>query len=528
MESVCFAKKEPYSKKESFINCAKNQKGITLLTLVITIIIIIILATVTINLAIGDGGLIGQAENVRDMAEESIQTESERRNNLAEELAGLIPFEPQDTPEPESGGSDFTMANGVIEIKWLQGTTNNVSEVPNEPVTKRISNGTMELVRFDEESKKWVQGKEYSYEKGTGIEDNNQSKWANAKVTIDGVESYFVWIPRYAYRIVYFKDEASKNEYKTGAITEEEAIAQGKLVGYSDSRGIVTADGKRVDSVTSQSNTTHTMVSEDYFMTHPAFLDGTNTGFENGEWDKELEGIWVGKFEAARSNATETSGGSGTIIKVQSGVKYLRSIEIGDMYTYALGYSEELKSHMLKNSEWGVVAYLAESTYGRNGNEITPNADDNMTTGSVIGSDGSINTDYASEDGQKASTTGNVYGIYGLSGGAKEYITGYYTAGTDKTLDRGSEFTSTKTSSPYSTAYREGTQLTKAYKYGDATYETSGWHLDNSITGLSWGAPFLFRGQLDTRDSEKIGSFSIYHHYGGTDGSYSFRVALVV
>ena len=304
LESACSAKKKMCSKKGSILNCAKNQKGITLLTLVITIIIIIILATVTINLAIGDGGLIGQAENVRDMAEESIQTESERRNNLAEELAGLIPFEPQDTPEPESGGSDFTMRYGVIEIKWLQGTTNNVSEVPNEPVTKRISNGTMELVRFDEESQEWVSGVEYSYEKGTGIEDNNQSKWANAKVTIDGVESYFVWIPRYAYRIVYFKDEASKNEYKTGAITEEEAIAQGKLVGYSDSRGIVAADGKRVDSVTSQSNTTRTMVSEDYFMTHPAFLDGTDTEFENGEWEKELEGIWVGKYESARKGAT--------------------------------------------------------------------------------------------------------------------------------------------------------------------------------------------------------------------------------
>ncbi len=503
MESVYSAKKEPYSKKESILNRAKNQKGITLLTLVITIIIIIILATVTINLAIGDGGLIGQAENIRDMAEESIQTESERRNNLAEELAGLMPFEPQDTPKPESGGSDFTMANGVIEIKWLQGTTNNVSGIPNEPVTKRISNGTMELVRFDEESKKWVQGKEYSYEEG--IEDNNQSKWANAKVTIDGVESYFVWIPRYAYRIVYFKDKASKNEYKTGAITEEEAIAQGKLVGYSDSRGIVTADGKRVDSVTSESNTTHIMVSEDYFMVHPAFLDGTDTGFENGEWDKELEGIWIGKFEAARSNATETSGGSGTRIKVQPGViSFYRAAAsggtIGNAYNYAQAYSTELESHMLKNSEWGAVAYLTESTYGRNGNKIAQNTSMDVITGSAEGSDGNVNTDYTSADGQKASTTGNVYGIYDLSGGTMEWLASYYNGNDVNTtrLEYGFSFASiggdsTKFATTYNSSGSDFASARANYKYGDATYETVNFHANSQRQFVYFDFPFFTR-----------------------------------
>ena len=517
------------SKKGSILNCAKNQKGITLLALVITIIIIIILATVTINLAIGDGGLIGQAENVRDMAEESIQTESERRNNLAEELAGLIPFEPQDTPEPESGGSDFTMRYGVIEIKWLQGTTNNVSEVPNEPVTKRISNGTMELVRFDEESQEWVSGVEYSYEEGTGIEDNNQSKWANAKVTtqVDGenVESYFVWIPRYAYRIVYFKDEASKNEYKTGAITEEEAIAQGKLVGYSDSRGIVTADGKRVDSVTSQANTTHTMVSEDYFMTHPAFLDGTDTGFENGEWEEELEGIWIGKYESARTDATSTNGGfGGTVIKVQPGVTVLRYATIGSMYTTARNYAPELKSHMIKNSEWGVVAYLTESTYGRNGTEIENNGQ-GQTTG------GGAEKSYIENVAQ--SSTGNVYGIYDLKGCSGEFVAVYYNGGEETLLSNGSSFTSTKISDAYSTVY-DGTITSENYKYGDATYETRGWHgngfgvyTDTSTFFIS-DRPFIVRGNLWTVTGAGLFTYRVDSNNGASGSYNSLRIALVV
>ena len=44
----------------------KNQKGITLVALVITIIILIILATVAISFAFGNNGLIGRAEDARD------------------------------------------------------------------------------------------------------------------------------------------------------------------------------------------------------------------------------------------------------------------------------------------------------------------------------------------------------------------------------------------------------------------------------------------------------------------------------
>ena len=59
-----------------------NQRGITLVALVITIVIIIILATVTINMAFGDNGLIKQAELARDMAANSTQYETESMANL--------------------------------------------------------------------------------------------------------------------------------------------------------------------------------------------------------------------------------------------------------------------------------------------------------------------------------------------------------------------------------------------------------------------------------------------------------------
>ena len=45
----------------------KNQRGITLVALVITIIILIILATVAISFAFGNEGLVNRAEQASDM-----------------------------------------------------------------------------------------------------------------------------------------------------------------------------------------------------------------------------------------------------------------------------------------------------------------------------------------------------------------------------------------------------------------------------------------------------------------------------
>ena len=471
------------------------------MALVITIVILIILATISLQAAFGENGLITRAEEAKNMAVNSTIAESESMNKLAEDIENMMPFEPTPTPEPPTGGADISnkMTNGVIEIKWLSGTSNNVSDTPNAPVTKSISNGTMELVKFDSSSKTWVPGEEYSYTKGTGSSDNNSSKWANARVTINDVDSYFVWIPRYAYRIIYFDSADSKKAYQEGTLTETDAVSQGKIIGYSDSRGIVDASGKKIDSIAS---TTKTMVSKDYFMVHPAFMDGSSTGFQNGEWNAELPGIWVGKYETSsvEGNSNNSSGDNITTktAKVQPGVSSWRYITIGNMYTVSKNYSTELKSHMLKNSEWGAVAYLTESTYGRNGTEIAQNKNSSYITGS-----GETSTDYTSEDGKKASSTGNEYGIYDLRGGAYEYVAGYYKNGNSN----GSSFAK-GTSDEYSTAY-EGTDVKIAYKYGDATMETKNWHSDYA-SFVNSGYSFFRRGGLYSSSSGGAGVFYFY------------------
>ena len=68
----------------------KSAKGITLVALVITIIIIIILATVTINMALGDNGLIKQAQLAKDMAANSTVAEQEGMNSVMSEYLNVM------------------------------------------------------------------------------------------------------------------------------------------------------------------------------------------------------------------------------------------------------------------------------------------------------------------------------------------------------------------------------------------------------------------------------------------------------
>ena len=53
-----------------------NNKGITLVSLIVTIIILIVLSGISIATLTGDHSLIGKAENVRNLSENSASVEN--------------------------------------------------------------------------------------------------------------------------------------------------------------------------------------------------------------------------------------------------------------------------------------------------------------------------------------------------------------------------------------------------------------------------------------------------------------------
>ena len=318
--------------------------------------------------------------------------------------------------------------------------------------------------------------------------DYTGKKWANAK-TSDG--SMWVWIPRYAYSIT-----SGYHSSSTGTI-EIKFLKESSNVAY---------DGTSAwDNVSGQGK----------WNIHPAFNYG-----------QEVSGIWVAKFEASRSNATSSNAGSNNTIKIQSGVQSWRSITVNDIYTNCLNYNKTLNSHMMKNDEWGAVAYLSKSKYGKNA-EVTINSNSSYYTG------GGSGNAYVSNIGQ--STTGTVHGVYDMSGGAWEYVAAYvdnsYTTSYGSSLVNGDA----KTKNVYSKASTDN--ATNNYnanssKYGDAVYETStsgsgstSWYGDYSDFPNA-GGPFFQRGGHYTGGTDE-GVFFFYNYYGGTSSYLSFRPVLV-
>ena len=251
-----------------------------------------------------------------------------------------------------------------------------------------------------------------------------------------------------------------------------------------------------------------------------------------GGWDAELSGIWIGKYEASRSDAGTTADdiGSSEIIQMKPNVTSWRNTTtIGKMYNYAKAYSTELKSHMLKNSEWGAVAYLTHSKYGRNGTEVTINNNSNYLTGnagdSVNATESTTTNAYNTDKGVLASSTGNIYGIYDLSGGAIEYVASYYSGSTSSNLaNNGSELVN-ETNREYVTAY-DGDDINTDYKQGDATKETEGWNGDN-VAFVNSNNPFFGRGGV-YYNSSNAGVFYFYDSYGSSRINLGFRVCLAV
>ena len=167
-------------------------------------------------------------------------------------------------------------------------------------------------------------------------------------------------------------------------------------------------------------------------MTHPAFLSIPSTGF------------WVGKFETGYAGATSTTEAEvnerdASKVIVKPNVYSWRNIQVANAFYTSYNYKRNLDSHMMKNTEWGAVAYLQHSIYGsstsvrinNNSDYITGYAANNEPTCGFTGTneecnrycnDGSCNTAYPNSD--LASTTGNISGIYDMSGGAWKYVMG--------------------------------------------------------------------------------------------------------
>ncbi|MDD4547220.1 MAG: type II secretion system protein [Bacilli bacterium] len=326
----------------------------------------------------------------------------------------------------------------------------------------------------------------------------NSYNGANVGTSINEMDvlAYLVWIPRYKYKLFN---------------------ADAKLVSATE-----------IDIVFESSLTSKVTGSQDGdYLTHPAFTFG----------DDELYGFWIGKFETT---------GDETLPTIKPNITSLRNQNIMTMFTTLqkfnnktiYGLSSTTDSHMLKNTEWGAVAYLTNSKYGK-GSEVWKNPSSDYITGcsgSVVIDTASSGCTFAynTPNGLEASTTGNIYGVYDMSGGSFEAVMGgmYNSAdntqiniqntGFDQALIDGT------TMSKYINKYNYGETLNDQDAYnrkilGDATGETRGWYDDN-VTFIHNTYSWFYRGGQN--GNVNAGIFSMSPGDGSADLRYSSRVSI--
>ena len=259
---------------------------------------------------------------------------------------------------------------------------------------------------------------------------------------------------------------------------------------------------------------------------------------------KQLSGFWYGKFELSHttlvSNTTANNLGctnetctNANNILIKPSVTILRYNNISNFFFASrsmeqtgnsFGFvSTEVDTHMSKNNEWGAVAYLTQSIYGRCTNstlcvEIGINNNSTYKTGygaaPGTSSTSSTTNTYDTNLGMKASTTGNIYGIYDMAGGLFEYVMGVY----NKTTGNSGFTTTTFPNEKYYNNYTATTYQ------GHALTETQGWYNDiYSFVGSSF--PWFVRGAT-VANVDNNGIFSAYGNDGGSNGYRPTRFTL--
>ncbi len=377
----------------------------------------------------------------------------------------------------------------------------------------------------------WYNYSEQKWANAVTVSSSTRESYKSASVgtviNMDDIETMWVWIPRYSYSIASID---GTNYYGRQVACESNSPTQA-LPGEIDIK-FVRVNVK--EKGTARYNINEGMNSNSWY-TPDAFTFG----------DEELSGIWVGKFETSSSNPdAEYGGGDTTTLDpiIKHNVISWRNISISNAFNVSIkmndagnryGFSSSVDTHMMKNSEWATVAYLSQSRYGKLGNtdfsnankEIYQNKSDQYITGCSYGEPSNGNTDYGCHytydidiNGTGSSTTGNIYGIYDMSGGAWEFIMANYNGIGMENIIIDSKYYDQYTSDNTNTACSGKICLSHALS------ETNNWYND-SWTMVNSAYPWIIRGGY-YGDKTDAGIFHYYNYISSGRYNGSFRLVL--
>ena len=411
------------------------------------------------------------------------------------------------------------------------------------------------------ENYKWYDYDNKMWANAVTVTETNRSTYLNAKegtkIPMNDINTMWVWIPRYTYTYLNtntpeeIKIKFEKETNSTGTIKCTDAIGQ-------------TDSDENPTSQTCTDTTNGSLKVGTSTYTHPAFTFG-NT---------ELTGLWVGKFESSATTLPTSESTAESTIIIKPNVQSLRYKRLSYFFRDArqmekannvygfpqsnsttfnyngnlTGDTNNIDIHMMKNTEWGAVIYLYHSKYGRCTNGkcevLTMNNCNTYTTGigaDTVSANGSSTTctpdinKYNGKSGVKASTTGNVYGVYDMSGGSYEYTMGNMVNSSNQfyPLNAGNWNTTYPLSKYYDSYTYDGSNTTYTRgRLGDATVEMA----PSSRSQTTWYSNYGFfpyssqswfgRGGDYNYGGSYAGAFVFNNRDGGKGNNLSFRVSL--
>ena len=411
------------------------------------------------------------------------------------------------------------------------------------------------LIKADNTNNNWYDYENKMWANAVMVKTEKRDKYMNAKVGTeikeDDVLAYYVWIPRYKYQL--FNAEYKKPIMSDDFITCVDNCLEEQLIEVIFESGTNTTGETRCQ-VSEIGVETCTNKENGKWYTHPAFTFG----------DTELEGIWVGKFETSGNATTPTIKPNMTSLTNQNvSTQFITSQKFNSTKYLTKNGTKQTDAHMMKNIEWGAVAYLKQSKYGLGNIDMGKNnyyycdkyGDDKDSvycespvyhkTGcgdKANREETSFCNAYYTVRGRMASTTGNITGVYDMSGGTDEYVmgviqdndttkrspmsgystidnSGYIGKAGESYIDSGNTlaFPNLK----YYDLYANGSHL------GDATGETAGWYKDY-VYFVSSDRPWFYRGLNTFNYRQSTGIFAFGAYYGGASDYSTFRSVLSI
>lgn len=426
--------------------------------------------------------------------------------------------------------------------------TKEITNLDKEKVNEPELDNNLIPVYYNTELQKWFKADEsntnekykwYDYSKeekmwanAVIVTDNTRSNYLNNKpgtiINDQDILAFFVWIPRFKYQV--WNVERSILDENNYIYNAKENGINIKFENGTNSTGklncIYNINNKEIknDTCTNNNEVITTNSNREIWYTHPAFTYG----------GKEITGFWIGKYEL-----------TGTLDKptILPEQKSIRNIKLSEGFNLskkinAYNSNSNIDSHLIKNTEWGAISYIAHSNYGYCNDEscsiisnkskemITGRANDNYTYSGNQIADGTITNE--NDLTKISSTTKTIYGVYDLSGGLNEYSMGNVTNNNSLNIkESGTTWNNTNyLSTKYYDVYANNKDNNS--RLGDATTEVTNnngntWSSSKESTFVSLDNPWFVRGN----NSEGNGSLFDYTNSNGDKSTnYGFRIVL--